>query len=122
MHIKTISERLVALLKEKKFLQAQQELFHEDIISIEPSFHPANRTEGLSEVLKKEKAFLRNVGEWEKFEVSDPIVSESYFCIQMHFKFSTHSGNQFEINEIIMYEVENKKIVSEQFFYNAPQN
>jgi len=120
MNIDEISSRLVHLLREKRFLEAQQELFHENIISIEPDFHPKAKTEGLSNLQQKERAFLKNVRTWKDFKVSHPIVGANHFCIRMYSKLLTHHPSELEIDELIVYEVAGDKIVKEQFFYRAP--
>ncbi|HAA12136.1 MAG TPA: hypothetical protein DCE41_10730 [Cytophagales bacterium] len=119
MSLDTISKRLVALLKKKEFLIAQQELFAPSVISLEPDFHPNPQTAGLTSVLQKEKEFLGAIMHWEAFDVSDPVLSKFHFCIRMYSKIVMQNDQRVEVDELIMYEVQNGKIVKEQFFYLA---
>ena len=119
MKIEAISGRLVALLRQKKFVEAQKTLFHDEVISIEPDFHPKAITVGLSNVLLKEQAFLRQVKSWEAFEVSDPVLSKSHFCIRMSSKITTTHARKLEIDELVVYTVAEGKVVKEQFFYGG---
>ncbi|MEM0939629.1 MAG: SnoaL-like domain-containing protein [Bacteroidota bacterium] len=121
MNIKVISSRLVDLLRNKDFLAAQEELFDVKVINVEPDFHPREKTEGITNLLKKEKAFLETIKMWYDLEVSDPIISQQYFSICMYSRLLMKNGHQLEIDEIIVYQVANNKIVKEQFFYTKPE-
>lgn len=122
MSVEAISKKLVDLLRKKEFLQAQQELFDSDASSIEPIFHPKVKTEGLANILHKEKEFLHAIKIWHEFEVSDPIISQDHFCIRMYSKLNLLNDQQLEVDELIVYEVLGDKIVREQFFYVPPRN
>ena len=120
MNIEAISKRLVELLSNRELLQAQQELFDPGAVSIEPAFHSKAKTEGLTSILRKEKEFLNAIKIWHQFEVSEPIISKDHFCIRMHSKLTLLNNQQVEVDEVIVYEVRNQKIVKEQFFYTIP--
>jgi hypothetical protein len=116
-NIHEIAHRLVELLKEKKFLETQQELFDEDIISQEPDAAPSRSVTGLAAVLLKESNFLKNIKQWKNFEVSEPIISKDFFSISMFTEVVLVNDRAVSIDEIIVYEVRDGKIVKEQFFY-----
>lgn len=98
-----------------------QELFDPKVISMEPDFHPRAKTKGLSHLLHKEQEFLKAIKTWHDFEVSEPVISREHFCIRMYSKLSMHNGQHVGIDELIVYQVSNDKIVREQFFYGIPQ-
>lgn len=121
MRIEAISKRLVELLRRKEFLQVLEELFSPDAMSIEPDFHPRMKIEGLSNLLRREEEFLKSIKTWHDFEVSDPIVSRDYFSIRMYSRLSMINDQTLDIDELIVYQLSNDKIVKEQFFYEIPK-
>jgi 16S rRNA A1518/A1519 N6-dimethyltransferase RsmA/KsgA/DIM1 with predicted DNA glycosylase/AP lyase activity len=116
-NINEIAYRLVELLKEKKFLETQQELFDQDVISQEPEEAKSRSVNGLESVLLKESNFLKNIKLWRNFEVSEPIISKDFFSIRMFTEVVLMNDREVSIDEIIVYEVRDGKIVKEQFFY-----
>ncbi|MEL6810481.1 MAG: nuclear transport factor 2 family protein, partial [Bacteroidota bacterium] len=77
--------------------------------------------EGMEAVAKK--------GEWweETFEVhsshaSEPTVADNWFSVRFDMD-TTHkpSGHRSKSSEIAVYQVQDGKIVKEQFFYDIPQ-
>lgn len=121
MSIGTISKKLVELLRKREFIRAQKELFDLDVIRIEPDFHPQVKIEGLSKILQKENEFITTIKTWHEHEVSEPVVGKDYFCIRMFSKLQMYNGQLLEIDELIVYQVSNEKIIKEQFFYDIPK-
>ena len=83
--------------------------------------NPNPKTEGLANILEKEKEFLKAIKTWHQFDVSDPIVSSNHFCIHMYSKLTLQNDQEVEVDEIIVYEIRNGKIIQEQFFYTPPK-
>jgi len=55
-------------------------------------------------------------------EISDPIVAGNYFSISMKNDITFKGMGRQKIEEVCVYEVQNGKVVTEQFFYPiAPQ-
>jgi hypothetical protein len=118
-NINEIAHRLVELLKEKKFLETQKELFDEDVVSQEPEEAKSRSVNGLESILLKENNFLKNIKQWKNFEVSEPIISKDFFSIRMFTEVVLLNDREVSIDEIIVYEVRHGKIVKEQFFYKS---
>ncbi|WP_445452446.1 SnoaL-like domain-containing protein [Flavobacterium sp. 25HG05S-40] len=116
-NIKNIANRLVELTRNKLFLQAQSELFSDNAQSIEPENSGRNSVFGLQAMQEKETAFLNNIFKWNSIKVSEPTCTERYFSIKMYVDVILTTGRQVIVDEIIIYEVENNKIIKEQFFY-----
>ncbi|PKV48837.1 hypothetical protein ATE84_0851 [Aquimarina sp. MAR_2010_214] len=113
----TIANKLVELLREKKFLEAQQQLFATNAINQEPDKFKEKSVVGLEAMVQKEKRFLLYVKKWNHFEVSEPLVSKDHFSIRMITDVTMVNNDNIEIDEIIVYEVSDGKIIKEQFFY-----
>ncbi|WP_282088067.1 SnoaL-like domain-containing protein [Aquimarina algiphila] len=114
----TIANQLVDLLKEKKFLEAQEQLFALEAVNIEPEQYQERSVIGLKAIIQKEKTFLSNIKQWNRFEVSKPLVSSNHFSIRMITDVTLVNNTDVCIDEIIVYEVANGKIIKEQFFYH----
>lgn len=119
MTLRQIAETMTDALREKKFIEAQTAFYHQDVFSLEPEGHPAPRTKGKTQLLRKERQFLDAVKEWHAFEVSEPLVSKNHFSLRMYSNMTLVDGQTLEIDEIIVYEVVDYKIISERYFYSA---
>ncbi|WP_282160791.1 SnoaL-like domain-containing protein [Ulvibacterium marinum] len=119
MTTQQIADRLVNLLRAKKFIEAQTELYHKDIWSREPQNHPFPLLKGKARLIEKERQFLKAIRTWHEFKVSEPLVSRDYFSIRMYTHVDLSTDRTIEIDEIIVYGVDNDKIISERFFYKT---
>lgn len=115
--LQSIAYRLVELVRDRKFLEAQGELFSSDAVTQEPEKFMQRSVSGLEAIMQKERLFLESIKEWKRFEVSTPVVSAHHFSIRMLTKVELLTGQKIELDEIIVYEVNQGKIVKEQFFY-----
>lgn len=112
-----IANNLVTWFNNNEEARCYQELYSPNIVSIEPGGeNPV--TNGMEEVAKK--------GEWwkENFEVhstsaSNPTVAENWFSVRFDMD-TTHkpSGQRSQMSEIGVFQVQDGKIVKEQFFYD----
>lgn len=115
--IHTIAHQLVMLLRQKRFLEAQETLFATEAISLEPEFNKEKSVYGLKAMMTKEKTFLDHIQHWNHYEVSEPLISKNHFSIHMITKVTLKNDQDVSIDEIIVYEVGNNKIIKEEFFY-----
>lgn len=112
-----IAERLVELCRQGQFEQAQTELFAEDAISIEPDGAPVELVEGLEAIQEKGREFMRGVEAVHRIVVSEPTVAGNYFAVSMELDTTMKGRGRVRLEELCVYEVEDGKIISEQFFY-----
>jgi hypothetical protein len=80
-----IANRLVELCRKGDFATAQQELFAEDAVSIEPYATPnfEKETKGLPAILEKGNKFQEMVDTMHKLEVSEPLIASNSFACTM---------------------------------------
>ena len=119
MTTQEVANQLVKLLREGKFEDCISELYSPEIISIEPEGSPwQTQVQGLDAIAKKGQQWNEMLAEYHSGEISEPIVAENYFSIAMKSKV-TLKGMDHSINmdEICVYQVEDGKVVMEQFFY-----
>jgi len=117
MTTQEVANRLVELCRTGQILQAQEELYGETIVSIEPKGAQVERAEGLKAVSEKGKNFAGMIEERHGGSFSDPIVYGKYFTAGMTLDATMKSIGRILIEEICVYKVEDGKIVFEQFFY-----
>ncbi|WP_350286845.1 SnoaL-like domain-containing protein [uncultured Croceitalea sp.] len=112
-----IANRLVALLREGKFNDVYDELFHLDAEHIEPQSEHFSLVKGVEAIKAKDAAMQENLAGAEGLEVGDAIVAKEYMAIPYKMTALLKDGNKWPLDEIILYNVEDSKIISEHFFY-----
>ncbi len=117
MNTSQIAKRLVELCRRGEYLAAQQELFAEHAVSVEPEGTPDSLTRGRPAIAKKTENF-EHTFETHGGAISDPIVADPYFACTMSLDVTERqSGRKMTLSEVCLYEVKDGKVVREQFFY-----
>lgn len=117
MTTQTIANRLVELCRQGKSATAYQELFSPNAVSIEPPKWNVPNTVGISALLEKDQKWQEDVVEIHNSAVSNPIVAGDFFTVSMSLDLTFTSRGRSQIEEICLYEVQDGKIVKEQFFH-----
>lgn len=118
MTTKEVANRLYELFQENKWMEAQQELFSEDAESIEPKDSPGLQSvKGIDAIRKKGEDFNNMVEEVHGGWVSEPIVAGKYIAVAMGMDCTYKGMGRQKMDEIVVYEVKDGKVVKEQFFY-----
>ncbi|MEM0940727.1 MAG: SnoaL-like domain-containing protein [Bacteroidota bacterium] len=119
MTTQEVANQLVSMCREGKFEEVFQDLYSTEIESIEPkgSVFP-HEVKGIDALVKKGKQWEELIQEVHTSEVSDPIVAENFFSITMKTKVTLKGMDEpTNMDEVCVYQVQNGKVVSEQFFY-----
>lgn len=117
MTTKQVAEQLVNFCRQGQFAEAVQELYGENIVSIEPDGAPVKESIGLEAVIAKGKHFNDMVETFHSNEVSDPIVADKFFSCTMKMDVTFKGAPRTSMEEICVYKVEDGKIVKEEFFF-----
>ena len=120
MNTQQVANRLVELCRRGEFTKAQDELYAQDAVSIEPEGAPGGalgNARGMDAIREKGKAFDQTYEQIHGITVSDPLVAGEYCSIVMGLDATWKQGGRFAMEEICVYRVRNGKIVLEQFFY-----
>lgn len=97
---------------------AQRELFAENAVSVEPAHAQGMQTvEGLEAIVAKGKHFQSIVEEIHGGFVSDPVIAGNFFSVSTWLELTFKGRGRTKMEEVIVYEVKDGKIVKEQFFY-----
>jgi hypothetical protein len=118
MTTKEIAARLVDMCRNGKVEEVKEELFAEDIISIEPveGILP-KETKGMDAIKKKAELFISMVENFYGSTISDAVIAGDYFSISWDTDIQMKGEDRKTMSEICVYKTKAGKIISEQFFY-----
>ena len=114
MKILQIAEEVVKLIREGKNRQAKDIFYADNIISIEGN---GDKLEGIEAIHQKNADWAAQVSEVHSASVSDPLIAADHFALNIKMDISYKNGYRTVMDEIAVYEVNNGKIVFEQFFF-----
>ena len=115
MTTQEIANRLTELMRTGKWLEAQEELFSDDIVSVEPD---GGTVQGRQALAKKAQDWNEMVEDVGPTEISEALVADSYIACTLKGKMKLRgSGEEIPMDELCIYHTEGGKIVKEQFFY-----
>ena len=113
-----VAERFNELAQQEKWFDIQDELFAENVKSVEPPHSPYLKyAEGKIPVRKKGEDFVSKILELHGANTTTPVISNNHFAIGRCMDINTKDFGRIKIDEIIVYEVKDGQIVLEQFFY-----
>ncbi|MGB5981632.1 MAG: nuclear transport factor 2 family protein [Nonlabens sp.] len=120
MTTEEVANKLVSYCKNNQEEKAYQELYSNDITSIEMS-EPMKEVHGMDGIQKKGEWWKENF-EVHGIEVSEPVVADNHFAVKFWMD-TTHkpSGQRSQMNELAVYQVKDGKIWKEQFFYDTQE-
>lgn len=118
MTTKDVAQQLMNLLPQGKYNEIYDTLFHtEKVRHIEPqSPHFADLT-GVLAIKEKDQTMGANIASVEDIQVGEAVTSANHIALPYKIAFTLKDGQSVTLDEIILYEVEEGKIISEQFFY-----
>jgi hypothetical protein len=117
MTTQEVANRLVSLCREGKVLDAGEELYGENIVSVEPDKSPSGTLTGKKAVREKGNQFAEMIEASHGGHISDPLVAGDHFSISWLMDITMKGQGRTKMEEICVYEVKDGKIVKEQFFY-----
>lgn len=118
MTTQEIADRMGLLFKENKWTEIQNELFSDDVESIEPPHaRGIQSVKGIDAVRNKGAEFNKLVEEVHGGFVGDPIVAGNFIAVAMGMDMTMKGMGRVKMDEIALYEVKDGKIIKEQFFY-----
>lgn len=119
MTTQEVANRWAELCRQGDFKTCYEELYSQECVSIEPQGAQWERAEGMEEMAKKGAMWNEMVTETHGAEVGDPIVAENFFTARQAMDVTFKEGGRQKFEEMSLYEVQNGKIVREQFFYTV---
>ncbi|HEY0660201.1 MAG TPA: nuclear transport factor 2 family protein [Lysobacter sp.] len=122
MNTQQVADRLVALCREGKYEQAQQELYADDAVSIEMPGLPSGalgNANGIEAIREKGRKWAENIVQIHGGSVGDPVIAGDWFSLAMGIDATYKDMGRVPMEEICVYRVRDGKIVHEQFFYDV---
>jgi len=118
MTTQDVATRFNELAQQEKWFEIQEEFFSDDVKSIDPEGSPyMGYAEGKAAVRKKGEDFVARITGLHSAHTSAPIVTGNHFAVTREMDITVEPHGRIQMNEIMLYEVKNGKIISEQFFY-----
>ena len=118
MTTQDVANRMNELFKENKWQQAQEELYAEDAVSIEPEHAQGLQSvKGLDAIKQKGQMFQGMIEEMHGGWHSEPIVAGNFISFGMGMDVTMKGMGRSKMDEIAVYEVKDGKVVKEQFFF-----
>jgi len=116
--INEIAARFNELAQQEKWFEIQDEFFAENVRSIDPSGSPYfGYAEGRENVRRKGENFVSGITEVHRLHTSAPLVSGNHFAVGREVDITVQPHGRIQINQVMLYEVKDGKIILEQFFY-----
>ncbi len=120
MTTQDVANRFNELAQTGQWDLVQTELYADNAVSIEPASGLATgmkNVEGLDAIRKKGEEFNEMVEEMHGGFSSPPVVGGNFFSVAMGMDVTMKGAGRMKMDEIVVYEVKDGKIVKEQFFY-----
>ena len=113
-----VAARFNELAQQEKWFEIQDELFAENVKSIEPANSPYfKNAEGKSPVRKKGEEWVKRIETLHGAYTTNPVAGGNHFAVGRGFDLTVQGLGRVKVDEIILYEVKDGQIVMEQFFY-----
>ena len=118
MTTKEIADQLVTYCRKADWEGAHKNLYASRARSIEPFETPEfpKTTEGIEAIRNKGKQFDAMVEKMHGIEVSDPLVAGNSIAFKMEMDLTMKGKGRMKSPELCVYQVQDGKIVSEEFF------
>ena len=118
MTTQEVAARFNELAQQEKWFEIQDELFSENVKSIEPENSPWFRNvEGKARVRKKGEDWVKRIEAAYRRYTTAPVVAGNHFAVGRDVDITVQGIGRIQINQVMLYEVKNGEIISEQFFY-----
>jgi hypothetical protein len=113
-----VAARFNELAQQEQWMQIQDEFFADDVRSIDPPDSPFfGSAEGIVAVRKKGTDFIKRIEAVHRSFTGAPIVTGNHFAVTRELDMTVMGHGRVQLNQIMLYEVKEGKIVLEQFFY-----
>lgn len=112
-----VAKRFNELAQEGKFEQILDELYDENVKSVEPAHSAWKSVQGLDKVRTKATEWNEMIEEMFGGYTNEAQVAGNYFVCTMGMDVKIKGQARMKVDEVALYEVRDGKIVLEQFFF-----
>ena len=119
--INQIANRLAQLCRERKFIQAYDELYADESVTILPVGLHIPHVKKLKTVIERIRQILSNVI-IHKIEISNPLFSGDYFALNFHVDFTLGHARRKDVQELCVCHLKDGKITLATPLYGLTHN
>ena len=113
-----VAARFNELAQQEKWFEIQDELFADNVRSVDPANSPYFKyAEGKAAVRKKGEDWVKRIEAAHRRYTTEPVVGGNHFAVGREVDITVQGFGRIKIEEIMLYEVKDGQIVLEQFFY-----
>src|SRR4030095_16201476 len=113
-----VAARFDELAQQEKWFEIQDELFADNVRSVDPENSPYfGYAEGKTAVRKKGGEFVKKIQKVHGAYTTHPVIAGNHFAAGRNMDITVEGFGRIKIEEIMLYEVKDGQIVLEQFFY-----
>jgi ketosteroid isomerase-like protein len=114
-----VAARFHQLAQQEKWFEIQDELFADNVRSVEPpTAKHLKDAEGKAAVRKKAEDWLKRIEALHGASTTAPVVGDNHFAVGRALDITVKGLGRMQMDEIMLYEVKDGRIVLEQFFYS----
>ena len=118
MTTEQVAARFNELAQQEKWFEIQDELFAEEVTSVDPPKSPYLKfAEGKAAVRKKGEDWVKRIQAAHRLHTTEPVVAGNHFAVGREVDITVEGFGRITIDEVMLYEVRDGQIVLEQFFY-----
>ena len=118
MTTQEVATRFNELAQQEKWFEIQDELFADNVRSVDPPNSPYFKfAEGKSPVRKKGEDWVKRIEAVHRTHTTEPVVAGNHFAVGRQVDITVQGSGRIKMDEIMLYEVKEGLIVSEQFHY-----
>ena len=118
MTTQEVAARFNELAQQEKWFEIQDEFFADNVRSVDPPDSPYfNYAEGKVAVRQKGEGFVGKIREVHGAYTTLPVIGGNHFSVGRGMDITVEGFGRIKIDQIMLYEVKDGKIVLEQFFY-----
>ncbi len=118
MNTQEVANKWLEMCNDGKHLECVDKLYADNVTSREMPGIPDELVSGKQNVWNKSKLWLDNVEEFHSGSTTEPVVAGNFFTSKMSFDVTFKDRGREQMEEVCLFEVNNGKIVNEQFFYS----
>ena len=113
--IHQVANRMAQLCRERKFIQAYNELYADESVAVLPVNLRTLHVRKLKTVIDRIRQILANVI-IHKIEVSKPLFSGNYFVLDFHVDFTLRHTHRKDVHEVCVCHLKDGKITWKPHF------
>ena len=121
MTTQEVATRYRELMSERKFIEVQDTLYHEDVVCQEPEKAAAMGftiiTKGREAIKAKGVARRATIETSHSYTCSQPLVAGEFFGVVLKQDVTFKGKPRMTLEEVGVFQVVDGKVVKEQFFY-----